>query len=163
MENIAIVLTVVFLFLWFQIVLDDQAINRSTLLSKSQDVSNHLYCPMDTVPNTEFRDDLPTLLGNRKEIEEHMNQLTMSVIHKLKPRGPTISVFHLSNRIDKKVLPTVQAKFISPYERYLAVLPFAEQERLAETAKLAEENRKRKLCPDAVITVVCRATCSLTL
>lgn len=110
---------------------------------------------MDTIPNTEFRDDLPTLLGNSKEIEEHMKQLTMSVIHKIKPRGPAISVFHLSNRNEKKVLPpSVQAKFISPYERYLAVLPFAEQERLAESAKLAEENRKRKLCPDAVITVV---------
>lgn len=140
-----------------QIVLDDQALNRSTLLSNNQQTNNHLYCPIDTIPNAEFRDDLPTLLGNAEELESNMNMLTMSVIHRMKPKGPTVSVFHLSSRKDKmeSLPPSVQAKFISPYERYLAVLPFAEQERLDETAKLAEENRKRKLCPDAVnITVV---------
>lgn len=110
---------------------------------------------MDTIPNAEFRDDLPTLLGNKNEVEESLRQLTVSVIHKLKPTGPSISVFHQSSRSEKKDLPSdSQAKFISPYERYLAVLPFAEQERVAETARLAELNRKRKLCPDTVITVV---------
>lgn len=111
---------------------------------------------MDTIPIGEFRDDLPTLIGNKNEIEENFQKLTMSIIHKLKPTGPTISIFHQSSRAEKKDLPSsVQLKFISPYERYLAVLPFAEQERIAETARLAELNRKRKLCPDNDFTVVC--------
>lgn len=142
-------------FLFLQIILYDQALNRSALLSKHHEDNNQLYCPMDTAPNAEFRDDLPTLLGNKEKFENDLRQLTMSVIHKLKAAGPSIGVFHQSSRAEKKALPaSVHAKFVSPYERYLAVLPFAEQERLAETARLAEENRQRKLCPDAVITVV---------
>lgn len=149
----SILILFIFLFL-LQIILDDQALNRSTL-TNNQETNNQLYCPIDTIPNAEFRDDLPTLLGNGKQLEETMKQLTMSVIHRIKPKGPSVSVFHLSSRKEKTTLPaSIQAKFVSPYERYLAVLPFAEQERLAETAKLTEENRKRKLCPDAVITVV---------
>lgn len=43
-------------------------------------------------------------------------------------------------------------KFISPYSRYSAVLPFAEKQRAEELAKEAEESRKRKLCPDKAVT-----------
>lgn len=41
-----------------------------------------------------------------------------------------------------------QVKFVSPYARYLAVLPFAEQQRLEEIARKAEADRKKKLCPE---------------
>lgn len=142
----------------FQIVLDDQAVNRSTILSKNQDVNSHLYCPHDFSANTEFRDDLPTLLGSKNTL----NHLSESVLNKLKLNGPSIDVFHMSSRSEKKIDEAKgdQIKFFTPYERYLAVLPFAEQERLAETARIAEENRKRKLCPDSVIDVsslICNA------
>lgn len=136
----------------FQIVLEDQAVNRSTILSKNQDVNSHLYCPHDFSSNTEFRDDLPTLLGNTKNT---LNQLSESVLNKLKLNGPSIDVFHMSSRSEKRIDEAKgdQIKFFTPYERYLAVLPFAEQERLAESARIAEENRKRKLCPDSVTDV----------
>lgn len=99
--------------------------------------------------STEFRDDLPTLLGNINTL----NNLSDSILSKLKLSGPSIGVFHSSNRTEQKPINGEQIKFFSPYARYLAVLPFAEQERLAESARLAEVNRKRKLCPDSVIMV----------
>lgn len=138
-------------FIPFQIVLDDQAMNRSTILSKNQDVNSHLYCPHDFSVNTEFRDDLPTLIGNKNTL----NNLSDSVLNKLKLNGPSVDVFHMSSRAEKKsdTENGAQLQFFSPFERYLAVLPFAEQERLAETARIAEENKKRKLCPDSVIIV----------
>lgn len=125
--------------------------NRSTILSKNQDVNSHLYCPHDFSVNTEFRDDLPTLIGNKNTL----NNLSDSVLNKLKLNGPSVDVFHMSSRAEKKsdTENGAQLQFFSPFERYLAVLPFAEQERLAETARIAEENKKRKLCPDSVIIV----------
>lgn len=130
--------------------LDDQAMNRSTILSKNQDVNSHLYCPHDLTGNTEFRDDLPTLLGSNGTL----NNLSEDVLSKLKLSGPSLGVFHTSSRVEKKNTVTGdQIKFFSPYARYLAVLPFAEQERSIESAKRAEENRKRKLCPDSVFAV----------
>lgn len=134
----------------FQIVHEDQTINRSTILSKNQDVNSHLYCPHDLTGSSEFRDDLPTLLGN---IKNGSNNLSQTVLNKLKLSGPSVDVFHTSSRAEKKeaTVNDSQVKFFSPYARYLAVLPFAEQERLVEAAKLAEQNRKRKLCPDSII------------
>lgn len=41
-------------------------------------------------------------------------------------------------------------KFISPYSRYLAVLPFVQQQRIEELSKQQEENKKKKLCPDNI-------------
>lgn len=145
--------TLLILFLSIQIVLEDQAINRSTILSKNQDINSHLYRPHDFSANVEFRDDLPTLLGSNNS--QTSNQLDECVLRKLKLNGPSIDVFHTSSRVEKKrtVVDDAQVRFSSPYERYIAVLPFAEQERLAESARLAEQKRKRKLCPDSVIDV----------
>lgn len=108
-----------------------------------------MYCPHDLTGNTEFRDDLPTLLGNN----DKLNNLPEFILNKLKLDGPSINAFHTSSRTEPKTFNGTQIKFFSPYSRYLAVLPFAEQERLAETARLAEVNRKRKLCPDSIIMV----------
>lgn len=108
-----------------------------------------MYCPHDTPTNVEFRDDLPTLLGNNGAKLE-LSTLTGNIINKLKAKGPAIRIFHSSSRDDKKrKYDGEKVKFFSPYARYLAVLPFAEQERQAELVKLAAESRKRKLCPDS--------------
>lgn len=125
-------------------------------MSKNQDVNSHLYCPHDFSANVEFRDDLPTLLGSNNS--QTLNELNESVLKRLKLNGPTIDVFYTSSRAEKKrtVVDEAQVKFSSPYKRYIAVLPFAEQERLAESARIAEQNRKRKLCPDSVIEVCIR-------
>lgn len=39
-------------------------------------------------------------------------------------------------------------KFVSPFARYLAILPLAEKQRLEELARTEAENKKKKLCPD---------------
>lgn len=39
-------------------------------------------------------------------------------------------------------------KFVSPFARYLAILPLAEKERLEELARTEAENKKKKLCPE---------------
>lgn len=97
--------------------------------------------------NAEFRDDLPTLLGQTGANEDRENQLHFE--EKVKP--PSISVFLATEKTKKSrksSLPEIEKiKFVSPYSRYLAVLPFAEKQRAEELAKEAEENLKRKLCP----------------
>ena len=122
-------------------------------MSKNQDINSHLYCPHDFSANVEFRDDLPTLLGSNSS--QPLNNLNESILKRLKLNGPSIDVFHTSSRTEKKrtIVDDAEVKFSSPYKRYIAVLPFAEQERLAESARIAEQNRKRKLCPDSVIEV----------
>lgn len=52
----------------------------------------------------------------------------------------------LRSKIDR----VKEIKFVSPYARYLAILPLAEKQRLADQAKLDLENSKKKLCPDKV-------------
>lgn len=54
----------------------------------------------------------------------------------------------LRSKIDR----VKQIKFVSPYARYLAILPVAEKQRLVEQARLDEENKKKKLCPDKVVS-----------
>lgn len=104
-----------------------------------------MYCPHDLSANTEFRDDLPTLIGGN--ITENNTQ---NIISKLKAKGPTIKAFHVVPPTNEdKTFKIARIKFISPYARYLAVLPFSEKQRQEDLAKAAEENRKRKLCPDS--------------
>lgn len=117
-----------------------------------QDLNSHLYCPHDIPVNTEFRDDLPTLLGQTGANEDRENQLQF----KEKVKLPSISVFlatEKTKKSKKSSLPVIEKiKFVSPYSRYLAVLPFAEKQRAEELAKEAEENSKRKLCPQKQVT-----------
>lgn len=134
----------------FQIVLEEQLTNRSAIQSKVQDLNSHLYCPHDIPVNTEFRDDLPTLLGQNGTNDETVS----SSQFKEKVKAPAISVFLVAKRTRKSSLPEFgKIKFVSPYSRYLAVLPFAEKQRAEELAKEAEESRKRKLCPEKHVTI----------
>lgn len=139
-----------FLFFVSQIVLDEQLTNRSAIQSKVQDLNSHLYCPHDIPVNTEFRDDLPTLLGQNGTNDDTENDSVL----KEKLKRPSISVFLVTKRTRKSTLPDIEKiKFVSPYSRYLAVLPFAEKQRAEELAKEAEESRKRKLCPEKHVTI----------
>lgn len=134
----------------FQIVIDEQLTNRSAIQSKVQDLNNHLYCPHDIPTNVEFRDDLPTLLGKNgsNEITNGDSQESERL------KVPSLSVFLVTKKARKISLPGIgKIKFVSPYSRYLAVLPFAEKQRAEELAREAEENSKRKLCPEKHVTI----------
>lgn len=121
--------------------------NRSTAHLKFSDQNNHLYCPHDIALVNEFRDDLPTLLVSDTETRTSDSD---RVDHG-KVKRPDISVFGESKRQTFSPPQIENVKFVSPYSRYLAVLPFAEQQRLEEQQKEIEENRKRKLCPEAFV------------
>lgn len=95
------------------------------------------HCP-------EFRDDLPTLLNGRETV------LTKTTFELPKP---VLSVFetpdnsedeeHIKEKLDKlsKVI------FVSPYERYKAMIPLIEKQKQEEAARLASENSFKLLCP----------------
>lgn len=75
--------------LFLQVVLEEQVANRSTVMTKYANANSHLYCPHDFSPGIEFRDDLPTLLGDatdncKAEIEDSLKLFTAK---------PALSVF----------------------------------------------------------------------
>lgn len=70
--------------------LEEQATNRTTAHS-TQDLNSHLYCPHDLSLNTEFRDDLPTLLG--KDLSGPTEDTQKLIISKIIKKIPSISVF----------------------------------------------------------------------
>lgn len=59
---------------------------------------------------------------------------------------PCLRIFQTHVKMETAKLREV--KFVSPYARYLAVLPFAEKQRLEEMARKAEIDRKKRLCPE---------------
>lgn len=130
-----------------KVVLEEQITNRSSVFSKNQDLNSHLYNPHDFPSHFEFRDDLPTLLGSEES--------NAAVEPRSQTKTPVLSVFDTPENSEdedqkniKKLKQSKIAQFVSPFKRYLAILPFAEQQRLEEIARMSEEKRKRKLCPE---------------
>ncbi|XP_037948594.1 exosome component 10-like [Teleopsis dalmanni] len=125
----------------------------------SKDYDNILYCPHDLTVVEDFRDDLPTMLKIDKnnvdvnEIDEIAEKITYLQL-------PTVDVFEKMNAIYDDPLKKAikegcnKSKFKTPYERYLAILPQIEKEKLEEAERIAHENRSRQLCPSAPKVVV---------
>lgn len=92
----------------------------------------------------EFRDDLPTLLNGREQI------LAKSPF---KLSKPALSVFetpensedeeHVKAKLDK----LSKVVFVSPYERYQAMIPTIERQKIEEAKRLEAENGFKLLCP----------------
>lgn len=99
-------------------------------------INSFLYCPHDLRQDGEI-DNLPTLLAGNLQKSTHGKSL--------KKVYPQVSVF--ARQILRKSLPKVA--FVSPYQRYRAVIPIAEEER--RKAQQIEEaiKQKRRLCPEA--------------
>lgn len=140
-------------YVTLQVVHQDQTANRSAV-NASRDLNSHLYCPHDLSTGTEFRDDLPTLLGKDLNVAEMADS---SPAPKIRKPGPALTIFtdqteqNGETDISRKAANIRNVKFVTPYQRYLAVLPFAEKQRLEEIAKQAELNRKKKLCPEKTV------------
>lgn len=47
----------------------------------------------------------------------------------------------------EKLKKLQQIQFVSPYSRYVAMLPLAELEKKEELARIEAENKKKQLCP----------------
>lgn len=70
--------------------MEDQVANRSTAITKNVNLNSHLYCPHDLSTGVEFRDDLPTLLGN-DNLQNDVDVADASL--KLIASSPALSVF----------------------------------------------------------------------
>lgn len=52
----------------FQPIISEQVVNR-LIIPSNKDYNSKLYCPHDFSHDSEFRDDLPTLMGENGETE----------------------------------------------------------------------------------------------
>lgn len=110
-------------------------------------VNQFLYCPHDLTHDSDFRDDLPTLLGSKNRSAGAFSsplKRTYSKISLLEDEGEE------EQEVDNKKLTTLKdIKFITPYSRFLSILPVAEEQERLDNARAAEEAKKKKLCPTA--------------
>lgn len=130
-------------------------INESNLvrpavnLNDKKDLLNHpLYCPHDLSHQTDFRDDLPTKIGN-KNLKD--NELDIEIRH------VTLNVFEKSENVLRMGKDTVQ--FVSPYTRYKLMIPFMEEQRKRELANEEEKKKqaleeKRKQIPELQVVKI---------
>jgi len=124
---------------------EEQQTHRTTQNNFNKD-TNFLFCPHDLSFTKEFRDDLPTLLNGQDTNDGLVSKL--NVLEK-----SSISVFDTPENSDdetmkEKLNRLKKIKFVSPYARYLAILPIAEQQRLEDLKKQQEANKLKRLCPE---------------
>lgn len=102
-------------------------------------VDSPLHCPHDLSKNSEFRDDLPTLLNKSENNQNHTNLL------KLEQITSVISVFDSPENSEEETTATKlkTLKFLGPYDRYKLVKPFIEAEE-AKAAAERETNPEKK-------------------
>lgn len=85
---------------------------------KNRDLTGHLFCPHDLTHNSEFRDDLPTLLGSttvQNNEDEFKTKLKLS-------KRSALSVFDTPNSSDVSYLTRKVQRFTES-----ATCPPAEQ------------------------------------
>ncbi|KAG5676319.1 hypothetical protein PVAND_006165 [Polypedilum vanderplanki] len=117
-------------------IINETNIRPSVNLNSKRDLLNHpLYSPHDLSHQNEIRDDLPTLIGSVKKINESFDDIECQEIK--------LSVFDKSENGYKKN-KAIEIKFISPYHRYKSMIPFMEEQRRKEAA-MEEERRKQML------------------
>lgn len=97
-------------------------------------VDSPLHCPHDLSKDTEFCDNLPTLLNKK--------QTTLNFAHSLnlEQTSCTISILGSSGNSDDEMDDAASAKlkelkFLGPYDRYKLVKPFVEAEEAKTAAK----------------------------
>lgn len=104
------------------------------LNDKKDLLNNPLYCPHDLSHQTDFRDDLPTKINNKNGTK---------AFDDIEIRNVTLSVFEKRENVLSKS-NEVAVQFISPYTRYMLMIPFMEEQRKREL-EIEEEKRKEAL------------------
>lgn len=112
----------------------NEEINRPSvnLNNKSDVFNNPLYCPHDLNHCKEERDDLPTILGSVRLMNDYSS---------IKVPEVKLSVFNKTNAGYQRENGLKELKFISPYDRYKLMIPYLEEMKKKE---LIEEEEKRK-------------------
>ncbi|CAD6992966.1 unnamed protein product [Ceratitis capitata] len=118
--------------------------------NNTKDYNSKLYCPHDLSHNEEFRDDLPTLLNFTKTPTQ-----PLPIKINVKLAKPVLKIYETPEPSDEDEDQRKQKqlqngiKFVSPYQRYRAMLPLIEKQKAEEAAHIEAENKKRQLCPAA--------------
>lgn len=130
---------------------DEKHVRPIMILNNKKDLLNNpLYCPHDLSKQTELRDDLPTLIGN-KLLKTNFINIEIAPVH--------LSVFDKTDGGLRK-REDVMIKFISPYNRYKLMIPFMEERRKLEAAQEEEKKQqaleeKRKQLPSLQVVKIC--------
>lgn len=118
-------------------------VSQRTSVVSSVSLNQFLYCPHDLTYEEDFRDNLPTLLGS--------NGLKIPEDSPLKATNSHLSVFDQASDDEDSSTPQLtklkDIKFITPYSRYLSILPIAEEQERLANLKEAEKAKSRQLCP----------------
>ena len=116
------------------IINESNIVRPAVNLNDKKDLLNHpLYCPHDLSHQTDFRDDLPTKIGN-KDLDKDVESINIRQIK--------LSVFDKTENVFRKGKDVVQ--FVSPYTRYKLMIPFMEEQKKRELV-IEEEKRKQAL------------------
>ncbi|VEN41035.1 unnamed protein product [Callosobruchus maculatus] len=125
---------------------DTRARGTTKKISKIN-VDSPIHCPHDLTKTQEFRDDMPTLLGNKTSLVKELLDKEIPV----QKHNSMYAVFNIPDKLDNELSSEAKEKlscisFLGPFERYKLVKPYiqAEEQRLAEQ-KEKEEQEKAKV------------------
>lgn len=122
---------------------EDNRSRGSTQQMLKLNIDNPLHCPHDLTKQQEFRDDLPTLLGNfaKNELQDKIKKF----VSNLEKSKPLLSVFDFSenSNYETEKIKKTRMKFLGPYDRYKLVKPFLQAEE-EKAAKQKEKDNERQ-------------------
>ncbi|KAJ8938385.1 hypothetical protein NQ314_011518 [Rhamnusium bicolor] len=120
---------------------EDTRARGTTLKISKINVDSPLHCPHDLTKTSDFRDDLPILLGNKSLDMRNFVNSKLEIENCMS----TYTVFNKPENLDEKDVNEATEKhsftFLGPFERYKLVKPFiqAEEEKLAAEKAEAEQ------------------------
>nr|CAH7712203.1 unnamed protein product [Callosobruchus chinensis] len=122
---------------------DTRARGTTKKISKIN-VDSPIHCPHDLTKVQEFRDDMPTLLGNKISLAKEILDKNVPV----QKHHSMYAVFNIPDKLDIELSSEAKEKlscisFLGPFERYKLVKPYiqAEEQRLAEEKAKEEQER----------------------
>ncbi|KAB0797341.1 hypothetical protein PPYR_08335 [Photinus pyralis] len=120
---------------------EDNRGRGSTFRFAKLNVDSPLHCPHDLSKSTEFRDDLPTLLGQA----EYKTPCAKSELQICKSKYSVFNVPEIDSDDQNDTLLTVQNKsLLAPYQRYELIKPFIRAEEEKATVE-AQQNEQKEL------------------
>ncbi|XP_018571344.1 exosome component 10 [Anoplophora glabripennis] len=135
---------------------EDTRARGTTLKISKINIDSPLHCPHDLTKSNEFRDDLPTLMGNNSAA--NLSELIDKKLE-IENTHSSRTVFDppdnsSEQEIDSEALKKIHSiGFLGPFERYKLVKPFiqAEEERLASEKSKNDEQKKSSQSVDVIV------------
>ncbi|KAF5298456.1 hypothetical protein FQR65_LT01235 [Abscondita terminalis] len=127
---------------------EDNRSRGSTFQLSKLNMDSPLHCPHDLSKSCDFRDDLPTLLGNleNNSLEDDEANQNLSVENtKSSIRFLMRLVFLKKKRCHNAMFKIKRMAFLAPYERYELIKPYIQEE---EKEEKATEDQTKELSND---------------